>query len=46
MLRFSGLAVGVGLFTTFLYVNKSIQTRVFLQVSLEQKTTYVDSSRV
>uniref|UniRef100_A0A3Q3W6S4 E3 ubiquitin-protein ligase RNFT1 n=1 Tax=Mola mola TaxID=94237 RepID=A0A3Q3W6S4_MOLML len=26
-----GLAVGVGLFTTFLYVNKSIQTRVFLQ---------------
>ncbi|XP_077360897.1 E3 ubiquitin-protein ligase RNFT1 isoform X1 [Festucalex cinctus] len=27
-----GLAVGVGLFTTFLYVNKSIQTQVFLQV--------------
>ncbi|XP_040906968.1 E3 ubiquitin-protein ligase RNFT1 [Toxotes jaculatrix] len=26
-----GLAVGVGLFTTFLYVNKSIQTQVFLQ---------------
>ncbi|XP_061608644.1 E3 ubiquitin-protein ligase RNFT1 isoform X1 [Phyllopteryx taeniolatus] len=26
-----GLAVGVGLFTTFLYVNKSIQTHVFLQ---------------
>lgn len=29
----SGLAVGVGLYTTFLYVNKSIQTQVFLQVS-------------
>ncbi|XP_034539967.1 E3 ubiquitin-protein ligase RNFT1 [Notolabrus celidotus] len=26
-----GLAVGVGLFTTFLYVNKNIQTQVFLQ---------------
>lgn len=26
-----GLAVGVGLFTTFLYVNKSLQTQVFLQ---------------
>lgn len=26
-----GLAVGIGLFTTFLYVNKSIQTQVFLQ---------------
>lgn len=26
-----GLAVGVGLLTTFLYVNKSIQTQVFLQ---------------
>ncbi|XP_071383910.1 E3 ubiquitin-protein ligase RNFT1 [Centroberyx affinis] len=26
-----GLAVGVGLFTTFLYVNKDIQTQVFLQ---------------
>ncbi|KAM9846688.1 E3 ubiquitin-protein ligase RNFT1 isoform 2-T2 [Aulostomus maculatus] len=26
-----GLAVGVGLFTTFLYVNKGIQTQVFLQ---------------
>ncbi|KAM9385454.1 E3 ubiquitin-protein ligase RNFT1 [Pholidichthys leucotaenia] len=26
-----GLAVGVGLFTTFLYVNKQIQTQVFLQ---------------
>ncbi|TNM84660.1 E3 ubiquitin-protein ligase RNFT1 [Takifugu rubripes] len=26
-----GLAVGVGLYTTFLYVNKSIQTQVFLQ---------------
>ncbi|XP_070839838.1 E3 ubiquitin-protein ligase RNFT1 isoform X1 [Chaetodon trifascialis] len=26
-----GLAVGVGLFTTFLYVNKSIQTQVFHQ---------------
>ncbi|XP_047462872.1 E3 ubiquitin-protein ligase RNFT1 [Mugil cephalus] len=26
-----GLAVGVGLFTTFLYVNTSIQTQVFLQ---------------
>ncbi|XP_029556319.1 E3 ubiquitin-protein ligase RNFT1 isoform X1 [Salmo trutta] len=25
-----GLAVGVGLFTTFLYVNKNIQTQVFL----------------
>lgn len=32
-----GLAVGVGLFTTFLYVNKSIQTQVFLQVGREQK---------
>lgn len=30
-----GLAVGVGLFTTFLYVNKNIQTQVFLQVSEE-----------
>lgn len=28
-----GLAVGVGLFTTFLYVNKNIQTQVFLQAS-------------
>ncbi|XP_049325094.1 E3 ubiquitin-protein ligase RNFT1 isoform X2 [Astyanax mexicanus] len=27
----TGLAVGVGLFTTFLYVNKNIQTQVFLQ---------------
>lgn len=35
---FSGLAVGVGLFTTFLYVNKSIQTQVFLQVGREHKT--------
>ncbi|CAI5644458.1 unnamed protein product [Oreochromis niloticus] len=26
-----GLAVGIGLFTTFLYVNKNIQTQVFLQ---------------
>ncbi|KAB5543432.1 hypothetical protein PHYPO_G00079080 [Pangasianodon hypophthalmus] len=26
-----GLAVGVGLFTTFLYVNKNIQAQVFLQ---------------
>ncbi|XP_038846100.1 E3 ubiquitin-protein ligase RNFT1 isoform X3 [Salvelinus namaycush] len=26
-----GLAVGVGLFTTFLYANKNIQTQVFLQ---------------
>ncbi|XP_056263790.1 E3 ubiquitin-protein ligase RNFT1 [Pseudoliparis swirei] len=26
-----GLAIGVGLFTTFLYVNKNIQTQVFLQ---------------
>ncbi|KAM9729337.1 E3 ubiquitin-protein ligase RNFT1 [Menidia menidia] len=26
-----GLAVGVGLFTTFLYVNKNIQTQVFLR---------------
>ncbi|XP_056140963.1 E3 ubiquitin-protein ligase RNFT1 isoform X2 [Lampris incognitus] len=26
-----GLTVGVGLFTTFLYVNKNIQTQVFLQ---------------
>ncbi|KAI4895190.1 hypothetical protein NFI96_023717, partial [Prochilodus magdalenae] len=26
-----GLAVGVGFFTTFLYVNKNIQTQVFLQ---------------
>ncbi|XP_017289079.1 E3 ubiquitin-protein ligase RNFT1 isoform X2 [Kryptolebias marmoratus] len=26
-----GLAVGVGLFTTFLYVNKNIQSQVFLQ---------------
>ncbi|KAM3869544.1 E3 ubiquitin-protein ligase RNFT1 [Diretmus argenteus] len=26
-----GLAVGVGLFTTFLYVNKNIQTQVFIQ---------------
>ncbi|XP_061596151.1 E3 ubiquitin-protein ligase RNFT1 [Cololabis saira] len=26
-----GLAVGVGLFTTFLYVNKNIQTQAFLQ---------------
>ncbi|CAL8364174.1 unnamed protein product [Lota lota] len=26
-----GLAVGVGLFMTFLYVNKSLQTQVFLQ---------------
>ncbi|XP_030648843.1 E3 ubiquitin-protein ligase RNFT1 [Chanos chanos] len=26
-----GLAVGVGLFTTFLYVNKNIRTQVFLQ---------------
>lgn len=25
--------MGVGLYTTFLYVNKSIQTEVFLQVS-------------
>lgn len=29
-----GLAVAVGLFTTFMYVNKSIQTQVFLHVSL------------
>lgn len=28
-----GLAVGIGLFTTFVYVNKNIQTQVFLQVS-------------
>lgn len=28
----SGLAVGVGLYTTFLYANKSIQTQVFLRV--------------
>lgn len=41
--HFSGLAVGVGLFTTFLYVNKSIQTQVFLQASQEQKTTFLDS---
>ncbi|XP_006789177.1 E3 ubiquitin-protein ligase RNFT1 [Neolamprologus brichardi] len=27
----TGLAVGIGLFTTFLYVNKNIQTQVFLQ---------------
>ncbi|XP_068456791.1 E3 ubiquitin-protein ligase RNFT1 isoform X2 [Clinocottus analis] len=27
----SGLAVGVGLFTSFLYVNKNIQNQVFLQ---------------
>ncbi|KAL2095254.1 hypothetical protein ACEWY4_009973 [Coilia grayii] len=26
-----GLAVGVGMFTTFVYVNKNIQTQVFLQ---------------
>ena len=39
---FPGLAVGVGLFTTFLYVNKSIQTQVFLQVSQEHEV--IDSS--
>lgn len=33
-----GLAVGVGLFTTFLYVNKNIQTQVFLQVNQEQES--------
>lgn len=41
-----GLAVGVGLFTTFLYVNKNIQTQVFLQVSPEQNNTFVDSLRI
>lgn len=35
----SGLAVGVGLYTTFLYVNKSIQTQVFLQVR-ESRVSY------
>lgn len=41
-LLFSGLAVGVGLFTTFLYVNKNIQTQVFLQVSRQTETTWAD----
>ncbi|RCU34735.1 hypothetical protein DVA76_19235, partial [Acinetobacter baumannii] len=41
-LHLPGLAVGVGLFTTFLYVNKNIQTQVFLQVSQEQKNIFVD----
>lgn len=36
-----GLAVGVGLFTTFLYVNKNIQTQVFLQVSHQQENTLI-----
>lgn len=43
VLHFTGLAVGVGLFTTFLYVNKNIQTQVFLQVSSEQKNTFFNS---
>lgn len=34
---FPGLAVGIGLFTTFFYVNKSIQTQVFLQVSYDEQ---------
>lgn len=36
---FSGLSVGVGLLTSFLYVNKSIQRQVFLQVCPKQSTT-------